>query len=226
VRKVLAANLDRVFVVVAALEPRATYELVDRLLVLVESSRIRPVLVINKLELDGAAEVASELAELYRGLGYETFCVSARSGEGLKAMAKELCRGTSALIGPSGAGKSSLLNALDPSLGLRTGELSGKGGRGRHTTVSSRLIGLECGGFVADTPGFSDVALWSVAPDEIERCFPEFEAVAGPCRFRSCSHLREPGCGVRDAVGEGRVPLSRYESYVKLRDEALEAGQR
>ena len=224
--KLLAANLDRVFVVVAVLEPPATPELVDRLLVLVESSGMHPVLVLNKLDLDGSAEVAAELTELYRGLGYEVHSVSAVSRAGLDDFAAELCRGTSALVGPSGVGKSTLLNALDPTLELRTGELSGKGGRGRHTTVSSRLIELECGGYVADTPGFSDVTLWSVAPEDVGACFPEFVEAAKSCRFRSCAHVQEPDCGVREAVEDGRIPGSRYESYLKLRAEAVEAAER
>lgn len=225
VPKPLAANLDRVFVVVSLKQPPANTDLVDRLLVLVESSGMHPVLVLNKVDLEGAADVAEELAGLYGGLGYETLRVSARSGAGLEALEAELCRGTSALMGPSGVGKSTLLNAIDPSLGLRTGELSGKGGTGRHTTVSSRLIELGCGGLVADTPGFSDVALWGVAPEDVAGCFPEFEG-AETCRFRMCTHVEEPDCGVREAVDEGRIPRSRYASYRTLREEAVEASER
>jgi ribosome biogenesis GTPase len=224
--KVLAANLDRVFVIVSAREPAAGTELIDRLLVLVESSGMHPVLVLNKIDVEGAREATEPLCELYRGIGYETLTVSARSGEGLDALGDLLCQGASALIGPSGVGKSSLLNALDPTLELRTGELSGKGGGGRHTTVSSRMIGLDCGGFVADTPGFSDVALWAVPPEEVASCFPELEQAASACRFRMCTHQQEPDCGVREAVEEGRIPRSRYASYLKLRGEAVEANER
>lgn len=226
VPKVLAANLDRVFVVVSALEPPASTDLVDRLLGIVESSGMHPVLVLNKLDVEGAPAVAGDLAELYRGIGYEVMLVSARSGEGLDALGDALCRGTSALIGPSGVGKSSLLNALDPSLGLRTGELSGKGGTGRHTTVSSRLIRLSCGGYVADTPGFGDVALWGVEPEQVSGCFPELADHAHGCRFRMCTHDQEPDCAVRAAVEEGLIPRTRYESYLKLRAEAVEAAER
>jgi ribosome biogenesis GTPase len=226
VPKILAANLDRVFVVVSAREPPANTDLVDRLLVLVEASGMHPMLVLNKLDAAGAREAAADLAALYEGIGYRTLGVSARTGEGLDALSEALCSGSSALIGPSGVGKSSLLNALDPALGLRTGELSGKGGGGRHTTVSSRMIGLQCGGYVADTPGFSDVTLWGVEPDEVAHCFPEFLERAEPCRFRMCSHGQEPDCGVREAVEAGRIPRSRYENYWKLRSEAIEATER
>jgi ribosome biogenesis GTPase len=222
--KVLAANLDRVFVVVAALDPPANTDLIDRLLVLVESSGMHPILVLNKLDIEGAAEAARGLKELYQAIGYQTLGVSARTEEGFEELGEVLCRGTSALIGPSGVGKSSLLNTFDPALRLRTGELSAKGGTGRHTTVSSRLIRLSCGGLVADTPGFSDVALWAVRPDRVAKCFPEFDEQAEPCRFRMCTHVHEPDCGVRAALDEGRIPRTRYDSYVKLRAEAVEAS--
>ena len=224
--KVLAANLDRVFAVVALVDPPATPELIDRLLVMIEASGAHPLLVTNKVELPGARAVAEELTALYEPLGYRVFPVSARSGEGLAPLRAMVCAGTSALIGPSGVGKSSLLNALDPGLELRTGELSGKTATGRHTTVSSRLIRLDCGGAVADTPGFSEIALWGVEPGEVAACFPELALPAEECRFRSCTHLHEPGCGVRAALGEGRVPESRYRSYAKLRAEAVEASER
>jgi ribosome biogenesis GTPase len=226
VPKVLAANLDHVLVVVALRDPPASTDLVDRLLGLVESSGMHPMLVLNKLDLEGAPEIADELRALYEGIGYDVLVVSAVSGHGLEALGNALCRGASALIGPSGVGKSTLLNALDPSLELRTGELSGKGGTGRHTTVSSRLIGLECGGFVADTPGFGDVALWGVTPEAVGECFPELGEAAESCRFRQCTHVQEPDCGVRNAVKEGRIPSSRYDSYLRLREEAVEAAQR
>ena len=224
--KVLAANLDRVFAVFALVDPPATPELIDRLLVMIEASGVHPLLVLNKIDLDGAVATARTLADLYGRIGYQTFAVSARSGEGLEVLRGILCEGTSALIGPSGVGKSSLLNALDPSLALRTGELSGKTGTGRHTTVSSRLIGLDCGGTVADTPGFSEVALWGVAPGEVAACFPELAEPAEQCRFRSCTHVHEPDCGVREALEEGRIDESRYRSYAKLRAEAVEAAER
>jgi ribosome biogenesis GTPase len=226
VPKLLAANLDRVFVVVAVRDPPANADLIDRLLVLVASSGMHPTLVLNKVDLEGAREASQELATKYEAIGYTALCVSAVSREGLAELHEELCRGTSALIGPSGVGKSTLLNALDPELGLRTGELSRKGGTGRHTTVSSRLIGLSCGGFVADTPGFSDVALWGVEPTEVGRCFPEFVEPAETCRFRMCTHVHEPDCGVREALDEGNILRSRYDSYLKLRTEADEAAER
>lgn len=225
VPKVLAANLDRVFAMVALARPPATPELIDRLLVMIEASGMRPLLVLNKLDVEGARVVAGELGALYESVGYRVFSVSARSGEGLAAVREMLCEGTSALIGPSGVGKSSLLNAIDAGLELRTGGLSAKTATGRHTTVSSRLIRLACGGAVADTPGFSEIALWGVEPGEVSGCFPELAEPSRDCRFRSCTHLHEPECGVREALEDGRVQESRYRSYAKLRAEAVEAAE-
>ena len=129
-------------------------------------------------------------------------------------------------LGPPGAGKSSLLNAVQPGLRLRTGEVSRKSGAGRHTTVSSRLVQLSCGGAVADTPGFSDVGLWEMDPAELDVCFPEMRELRDACRFRGCAHLKEPDCAVREAVSEGRIPRERYESYAALRAETIDTLSR
>jgi ribosome biogenesis GTPase len=225
VAKVVAANVDRVFAVVAARDPDMTLSLVDRLLVVAEASGIHPILVVNKVDLEGGRAKATEVDELYGPIGYRVLAVSAAGGDGMEDLRREICHGISALMGPSGAGKSSILNALHPSLDLRTGDLSRKTGRGRHTTVSSRLISLECGGVVADTPGFGDVGLWGVASDEVGACFPEIAALEDQCRFRGCAHLREPDCAVVHAVEEKIVATSRYESYVRLREEATEAEE-
>ena len=222
--KLLAANLDRLFAVVSLAAPPASAELVDRMLVLGEASGMRPTLVLNKLDLDVAGEAAARFTRLYRGIGYDVVATSAASGVGLEELRALACAGTSAFIGPSGVGKSSLLNALDPTLALPTGALSRKTGTGRHTTVGSRLLTLACGGSVADTPGFGDVGLWAVEPDQVAACFPELDGPAGRCRFRGCTHLHEPECGVREALERGEVLSSRYDSYVKLREEAGEAG--
>jgi ribosome biogenesis GTPase len=221
--KLLAANLDKAFMVVSAKNPDATVELIDRLLMLGEASGMQAILVINKLDAAGASEVEARFAPMYRSIGYEVLSVSAETGEGLEILRQRMCEGTSTLIGPSGVGKSSLLNAVDPQLELRTGELSRKTRTGRHTTVSSRIISLACGGLVADTPGFGDVALWGVAPDEVAACFPEFAEPSELCRFRGCTHVHEPDCGVRTALEAGEIFDSRYQSYLTARTEAEEA---
>jgi len=218
--KVLVANLDHLFVVMAARDPDPHPEVLDRFLVAAEASGMHPRIVMNKVELEGARTRAEELAALYGAVGYETLLTSAVSGEGIDALIRALGAGTAALVGPSGAGKSTLLNAVDPELELRTGALSRKTGRGRHTTVNARLLELSSGGRVADTPGFGEVGIWGVDAEELDACFPEMEAYRGTCRFRGCTHLHEPGCAVRAAVEEGTVAPSRYASYRSLMEEA------
>ena len=223
--KVLAANLDRVFVVMA-IEPTPRSELIDRLLVVAEANSIPPVILLNKMDLPGAAEVAAFLAARYEAVGYVVLGVSAKGELGIDRLRALLCEGISAFMGPSGAGKSTLLNKVEPGFKLRTGELSAKGRSGRHTTVSSRLLSLSCGGAVADTPGFSDVGLWAMDPAELDWCFPEMRGLRDACRFRGCAHVMEPGCAVRQAAEDGRVAPERYESYRVLRAEAVEAQSR
>lgn len=222
--KVVAANVDRLLVVIAAAQPDPARLLVDRLLVIGEANGVEPVLVINKMDLDSGVWRGRELAELYRSVGYRVLLTSARSGQGIDALRDLLCRDTSALVGPSGAGKSTLLNVLEPGLELRTAEVSRKPRQGRHTTVAARLLELECGGRVADTPGFSDAGLWGIEPAEVDLCFPEIASRLGECRFRGCSHLHEPGCAVRKAVDRGEIDSRRFESYSELRSEAEEAS--
>jgi ribosome biogenesis GTPase len=218
--KLLAANLDGLIVVVSVVSPDVRPELTDRLLAVGESCGIPCSLVVNKLDLPGAGERAEDLAALYERIGYTVLRTSAATGIGLNRLALLVCSGTWALMGPSGVGKSSLLNALDPSLDLRVGEVSWKTRRGRHTTVTSRLIQLECGGRVADTPGIGDVGVWGVDPDGLDRLFPEFRAVMERCRFRGCSHVQEPDCAVRQALEAGEIDERRYGSYLTLRGEA------
>ena len=177
------------------------------------------VVVVNKTDLPGAPEFMDLLRRTYREAGYVVLGVSAESGEGLEELDALLAEGTSALVGASGVGKSSLLNALAPELELRTGELSRKVRRGRHTTVTSRLIRLPSGGLVADTPGFGDVGVWGVSREEVEDCFPEIRTRTGQCRFRGCAHLTEPGCAILEAVADGSLARSRWESYAALRDD-------
>ena len=218
--KVLVSNADRLLAVFAASRPKPRRDLIDRLLVVGEYGGVTPVVVLNKADLEGAAEVAEELERVYQPLGYDVLKVSALTGQGMDSFARQVCRGIAALAGPSGVGKSSLVNALEPEHELRTGELSRKRGTGRHTTVTSRLIQLRCGGLVADTPGFSDIGVWGVRQADLDECFPELRSLAAGCRFRGCSHLHEPDCSVREAVAAGEIDTGRFESYRILFEEA------
>ncbi len=217
--KVMAANLDRVVVVMSARDPALSLGYLDRILAVCEASALPSTLVINKQDLPGARASSDPVRDLYRGIGYEVVLTSAESGLGLEQLRSVAVRGICALVGPSGAGKSSLLNRLDPSLGLRIGDLSRKTATGRHTTVTSRLVRLSDGTLVADTPGFGDVGLWGVPAKRLDRCFPEIEGLADGCRFRGCSHVHEPDCAVRESLRSGRIAQSRYAHYQALLEE-------
>jgi ribosome biogenesis GTPase / thiamine phosphate phosphatase len=216
--KVVAANLDRVVVVVAADHPPLRREQVDRFLALAESCALEAVLVVNKVDLPGAPAVLEAVVELYRGIGYAVLPTSVATRNGLEALDRILRDGTSALVGPSGVGKSSLLNALAPGFSLRVGELTARGKSGRHTTVGARLLLLPDGGRVVDTPGFSDVGLWGMDPETLREAFREFLPLADQCRFRGCSHVHEPDCAVQEAVEAGTVDPGRYRSYLLLQE--------
>lgn len=215
----VAANLDRIFVLTAATDPETIPQLVDRLLVLAEANEIPAAVIVNKVDLDPGQAVA----ERVRRAGYEVFPVSAATGAGLDRLLPELRGHVSLLTGPSGAGKSSLLNRIEPGLTLRTGAISEKVRRGTNTTVSATMVPLAAGGFLVDTPGFSEVGLWGIEPRELARCFPEFRPLIDQCRFADCRHLTEPGCAVRQAVSAGTVQDDRYQSYAILLDELTRA---
>ena len=212
----IAANVDQVLVVTATADPAPLDQLIDRLLVVAESNGIAAGVIVNKVDLDpGTALIAR-----CRRAGYVAYPTSVRTGEGLPALRAALDDRISVVTGPSGAGKSSLLNAVQPGLQLRIGDISAKVRRGKNTTVSAVMLPLDRGGFLVDTPGFSEVGLWGVNPAELDDCFPEFRpALAEPCRYADCRHRTEPGCRVRQALAEGRIDQSRYGSYLTLLDE-------
>jgi ribosome biogenesis GTPase len=211
----VAANLDQVVVVTSARKPDPIPQLIDRLLVLAEANSIPACLVINKVDLDPAIELGDRI----RAAGYPVHRTSAKSGEGIEALRAALAGRTSVVTGPSGAGKSSLLNAVEPGLKLRIGEVSARVGRGKHTTVSAVMIPLSGGGFLMDTPGFSEVGLWGIEARDLAHCFPELRPHEGQCRYGDCRHVSEPGCAVRAAVADRRVSPDRYESYRALLEE-------
>ncbi|OFX12692.1 MAG: ribosome small subunit-dependent GTPase A, partial [Anaerolinea sp. RIFOXYB12_FULL_60_12] len=150
-------------------------------------------------------------------LGYRVIYTSAETGAGVDELRAALAKKISALAGPSGAGKSSLLNALQPGLGLAVNEISAALDKGKHTTVSRQLIPLAEGGYVADTPGWKSLALWDTEPEEMDAYFPELAPLVAECQFSDCSHTHEPGCAVLAALEAGRIHPQRYESYLRLR---------
>lgn len=208
----VAANVDHVFVVTATADPAPLPQLIDRLLVVAEANAIPAAVVVNKIDLDPGIA----LGQRFRSAGYDVFRASATTGEGIGALRTALASGTSVVTGPSGAGKSSLLNAIQPGLRLRTGEISGRVRRGRHTTVSAVMVPLTAGGFLMDTPGFSEVGLWGIEARDLPECFPEMRPVLGHCRYADCRHVIEPGCAVRAALADGSISADRHESYRAL----------
>lgn len=211
--KVVAANLDRLFVVASVARPPPSTMVVDRMLVMGEAGGMRIVLVFTKVDLPAGRARGETMARAYRQAGYRSVRTSVVTGEGMDEFGRLASSGSSALAGPSGVGKSSLLNWLDPSLELRTAAVGRKSSRGRHTTVASRLVSLPSGGRLADTPGFSDVTGVDVAATDLAGCFPEFRPYLPHCRFRDCLHLEEPDCAVLHAVDSGEICAARHRSY-------------
>lgn len=206
------ANTDQAIVIFAASRPEPSPGLMDRYLVGMTYVDMPVMLVINKLDQD--EEKAGELKALYTAAGYRVFLTSAKRGDGLAELRGELSGKTSVLSGPSGVGKSSLMNQLFPGFAAKTGSISEKIGRGKHTTRHTELVVAGAETYLLDTPGFSSVELpEGLTEESLPLCFPEFEPYLGKCRFVSCMHMVEPDCAVRQAVESGEICSSRYESY-------------
>lgn len=218
------ANVDRALVVFAVRDPDPSTLLLDKILIQAEYSGVEPVVCFNKTDL-GMGETEG-IIRAYRRAGYLVVCTSVREGTGLGEVREMLKGHITVLAGPSGAGKSSLLNALVPGLNLKTGEISRKLGRGRHTTRHVELLLLPDGGLVADTPGFSSLYLPEMRREELGGFFREFEDYRGGCRFAGCLHDREPECAVKEAVKEGKVAAFRYENYLQLLREVIAQERR
>jgi ribosome biogenesis GTPase len=199
-------------------EPSPRLRMLDRLLVGAEIKDIPIAVCANKIDLVGRQE-ARALFGIYAEIGYPVHYTSAVTGEGIDELRDTLRGRISGLVGPSGVGKTSLLNAMQPGLGLRVREVSQATSKGRHTTVVPQLLPLDVGGWVADTPGIRALALFDIDPEELDAYFPDIAPLVARCQFSDCTHTVEPGCAVMQAVEEGRVGCHRYESYVRLREE-------
>lgn len=216
-RQILIANPDQLVLVYACANPRPRLRMLDRLLVIAEKQQVPAVIVANKVDLVGE-DAARELFEAYPTVGYQVIFTSVKQELGIDELKHVLTGKISALAGPSGVGKSSLMNAIQPGLGLAVREISQATRKGKHTTVVRELFPLVEGGYVADTPGLKSVGLWDIEPEELDAYFPELKDLVAHCQFSDCTHSHEPGCAVLQAVGEGRVHPERYKSYRVMRE--------
>ncbi len=218
------ANVDRALIVFAVKDPDPNTFLLDRFLIQAEYAGVGPAICFNKVDL--GAKLIQDMIQTYRQAGYPVVCTSVLDGSGLDELRSLLQGHITVLAGPSGVGKSSLLNALVPGLNLKTGEISRKLGRGRHTTRHVELLRLPGGGLVADTPGFSSLYLPEMKREELGELYPDFVARRAGCRFTSCLHFQEPDCAVKKAVKEGEISVFRYENYLQLLQEVMERERR
>ncbi len=215
-QQILIANPDQFVIVFACANPEPKLRMLDRFLVIAESSKVLPLIVFNKVDLPGL-EQARAMFGYYEGIGYPVIFTSVYAGIGLEELKEKLLGKVSAFAGPSGVGKSSLLNRIQPGLGLAIREVSKGTRKGKHTTVVRELFRLDDGGYVADMPGLKALGLWDIEPEEMDGYFPEIKTLVDQCQFNDCTHDHEPGCAVKQAVRDGKVHPSRYQSYLRLR---------
>ncbi|MCZ2120794.1 MAG: ribosome small subunit-dependent GTPase A [Anaerolineales bacterium] len=213
-QQVLLANADQAVFVFACAHPSPKLKMLDRFLVIAEKQKIPAIIIANKTDL---VNDAKEIFGLYAEIGYRVIYASANTNQGVDELREALVEKISAFAGPSGVGKSSLLNAIQPGLGLAVNEISSAMNKGKHTTVTRQMFRLDGGGYVADTPGWKSLALWDTAPEEIDAYFPELAPLVAHCQFSDCTHTHEPACAVQAALKDGKIRPERYESFIRLR---------
>ncbi len=211
------SNIDNLVIVASTCEPKPNFLIIDRLTAVAVHKKVRPIVVFTKDDLQNADEIVKR----YKFSGIDAFVVSNKTGKGVDDLLNFLDGSTSVFTGNSGVGKSSLLNCINPDFSIETGEISQKLGRGRHTTRHVELFKIG-NGYIADTPGFSSLDFETndiIRKDDLAECFPEFSEYLGLCKFSSCSHTGDKGCKIVEALNEGKIDPSRYESYVTLYNE-------
>ncbi|MCJ7695861.1 MAG: ribosome small subunit-dependent GTPase A [Anaerolineaceae bacterium] len=231
--QIIVANIDQVVPVFAAADPTPKWNMLDRYLISAESSRLPSLIVITKLDLVSATkgdyqDDLKDVIEEYRRIGYRVIVTSTVTSQGLEELKDALHDRVTVFVGKSGVGKTSLLNALQPGLGLIVKEISKSTGKGRHTTSYLEMFPLENGGAIVDTPGVREFGPWNVYGDDLVYCFPEMRGYVGKCKFGlDCRHEKEPECVIREAVLKGEISQRRYKVYLGFRDETyLPSGHR
>ena len=212
------ANVDQALVIFASLDPEPNFNLLDRFLIMMEKQNVPTAICFNKTDLADEDRI-KQLEVAYKTCGYPVYFISVQKREGLLKICEMLRHKTTVLAGPSGVGKSSLINYLKPDANMETGAISEKIKRGKHTTRHSEFFSIGDDTYILDTPGFSSVYLEDIKPEELKDYFPEFFQYEGQCRFKSCIHVGEKECGVKEAVKMGQISQLRYENYVILYQE-------
>ncbi len=217
---IIASNIDQALLAVTLFSPQTNTEFIDRFLVTCEAYRIPVTIVLNKIDLARTEpEMLDAFERIYRSAGYAIVECSATEGEGIDRIREMLAGRTTLVSGNSGVGKSTLIGAVEPSIDIRTGEISAAHGKGKHTTTFSQMYPLPAGGAVIDTPGIKGFGLIDIADDELWHYFPEMMERASGCQFYNCTHTHEPNCAIIEAVRRGEIAVERYESYLKILDE-------
>ena len=216
-QQVLVSNVDFVCIVASAAEPQLKPNLIDRYLISAEKANIDPIIVINKADLVDVADLQPVIG-VWAQMGYPVLLTSTETGLGVERLKRMVSGRDSVVTGQSGVGKSSLLNVIEPGLQLRVGTVSDENQKGRHTTTAAKLIPLENGGHLIDTPGIRQFQLWDVIPEEVAGYFRDLRPFINGCRFPDCTHTHEDDCAVKWAVADGKLDVRRYESYVQIKD--------
>jgi ribosome biogenesis GTPase len=212
---IIATNVDQILIVASAAEPYIKPNLIDRFLITAEQNHIRPLVVINKIDLIDPATL-EPLVGVYSQMGYRVMMISARNGWGVPRLRRAMQGRQSAVVGQSGVGKSSLLNAIETGLALRGGAVSAESQKGKHTTTTAQLIPLTGGGYVVDTPGLRQFQLWDIIPQEVAALYRDLRPFVSLCRYPDCTHTHEEDCAVKNAVADDLLDERRYESYCHL----------
>ena len=215
------ANVDQTVIIFAVSAPAPNFNLLDRFLINMEQHEVPTIICFNKIDLEGFRQ-SEDICRSYTKSGYEVLFISAESGYGINTLEAVIKGKTTVFAGPSGVGKSSTLNSLFPDANVQTGGLSEKIQRGKHTTRHSELMFVDDDTYIMDTPGFSSLYTEGIEAEDLKLYFPEIAAYTGTCKFNMCNHISEPGCLVKEAVGDGRISKMRYDDYVMIYNELKE----